>query len=81
LFFCATFTSRRKGDAPSVQAGAETSDTGAEAVNPDSHCSWQGHARRVGANVGDEVTEPAVFFKHSAFHRLSAQRATLLLLS
>ena len=63
------------------QAVQTTGCSGAEAVNPDSHCSWQGHARRVGANVGDEVTESAVFFKHSAFHRLSAQRATLLLLS
>ena len=32
LFFCATLTSRRGGHTSFVQAGAETSDTGAEAV-------------------------------------------------
>jgi len=32
LFFCATLTSRRGGHTPFVQAGAETSGTGAEAV-------------------------------------------------
>jgi len=36
--FCATLTSRRGGHAPFVQAGAETSDTGAEAVMQDPHC-------------------------------------------
>jgi len=35
LFFCATLTGRRGGHTPFVQAGAETSDTGAEAVKPD----------------------------------------------
>jgi len=35
LFFCATLTGRRGGHAPFVQAGEETSDTGAEAVKPD----------------------------------------------
>jgi len=35
LFFCATLTGRRGGYTPFVQAGAETSDTGAEAVKPD----------------------------------------------
>jgi len=30
--FCATLTGRRGGHAPFVQAGAEPSDTGAEAV-------------------------------------------------
>jgi len=29
---------------PFVQAGAETSDTGAEAVKPDPRCSWEGHS-------------------------------------
>jgi len=33
--FCATLTGRREGHTPFVQAGAETSDTGAEAVEPD----------------------------------------------
>jgi len=45
LFFCATLTVRRGGHTlfvshtPFVQAGAEMSDTGAEAVNPDAGCS------------------------------------------
>jgi len=35
LFFCATLTARRGSHAPFVQAGAETSNTGVEAVKPD----------------------------------------------
>jgi len=35
LLFCATFTGRRGGHALFVQAGAERSDNGAEAVKPD----------------------------------------------
>jgi len=35
LFFSATLTGRRGGHTPFVQAGAETPDTGAEAVKPD----------------------------------------------
>jgi len=35
LFFCATLTGRRGGQTTFVQAGAETSDTGAEVVKPD----------------------------------------------
>jgi len=42
LFFCATFTCRGRGHTPFVQAGAETSYTGAEAVTPDpvSSMTW-----------------------------------------
>jgi len=54
LFFCVTLTGRRGGHTQFVQAGAETSDTGAEAVKPDTRCSWQGHSGRMGAGVGDE---------------------------
>ena len=43
LFFCVTLTGRRRGHTPFVQAGAETSDTGAEAVKPDPGSSWEGH--------------------------------------
>jgi len=39
LFFCATLTGRRGGHISFVQAGAETSDTGSEAVKPDTVCS------------------------------------------
>jgi len=51
LFFCAIITGRRRGHNPFVQAGAKTSDTGAEAVNPDPGCSRKGHSRRVGVGV------------------------------
>ena len=44
LFFYATLTDRRGGHNPFVQAGAETSDTGAEAVKPDPGSSWEGHS-------------------------------------
>jgi len=57
LFFCATLTGRRRGHTPFVQAGAEMSDTGAEAVKPNSRCSWDGHSRTVGASVEDESTK------------------------
>jgi len=36
LFFCAILTGRRWSHTPVVQVGAETSDTGEEAVKPDS---------------------------------------------
>ena len=42
--FCATLTGRRGGHTPFVQAGAETPDTGAEAVEPDPGSSWEGHS-------------------------------------
>jgi len=44
LFFCATLTGRRGGHTPFVQAGAETSNTGAEAVKPDPGSSWEGYS-------------------------------------
>jgi len=51
LFFCATRTGRRGGHTPFVQAGAETSDTGAEAVKPDQGSSWEGHSGGVFTGV------------------------------
>jgi len=57
LFFCDTPTSGGRGQIPFVQAGAETSDTGAEAVKPDPGSSWQGHSRTVSASAGDESTD------------------------
>jgi len=57
LFFCNTLTSRRGEHTSSVQAGAGTSDTGAEAVEQDPRCSLEGHSGRVGAGVGDESAE------------------------
>jgi len=44
----------QRGHTPFVQAGAETSNTGAEEVKPDPGCSWKGHYERVGAGVGDK---------------------------
>jgi len=35
LFFCITLTGRRGGHTPFVQTGVESSDPGAEAVEPD----------------------------------------------
>jgi len=39
LFICATLAGRRGGHTPFVQAGVETSDTGAEAIKLDNPCS------------------------------------------
>ena len=57
LFFCVTLTGLRGGHTSIVQAGAETSGTGAEAVKPDPGSSWKGHSGGVGADVGDENAE------------------------
>jgi len=57
VFFCATLTGRRGDHAPFVQTGAETSDTGAEAVKPDPDCSWEGHSEGLGDSVGDKSAE------------------------
>jgi len=56
-FFCATFTGRRGGHTPFVQAGAETPDTGAVVVKLDPGSPWEGHSRRVFASVMDENVE------------------------
>jgi len=42
--FCATLTGLRGGHTPFVQAGGVTSDTGAEAVEPEAGSSWEGHS-------------------------------------
>jgi len=56
LLICATLTDRRGGHTPFVQAGAETSGTGAEMVKTDPGASWDGHSRG-GGGVGDENAE------------------------
>jgi len=56
LFFCAILTGCRGGHTVFVQAGAETSDTGTEAVKPDPGSSWEGHSWVV-AGVGGENAE------------------------
>ena len=63
LFVCTTLTGRRQGHTPFVQAGAETSDTGAEAVKPDPGSSWEGHSGKVGAGVRDENSESCGVFR------------------
>ena len=60
LFFRATLTGRRGGHTPFVQAGAETPDTGAEAVEPDASCSWEGHSGCVCTGVWNENAESGV---------------------
>ena len=55
LFLCATSTGCREGLTPFV--GAETPDTGVEAVKPDPSFSMEGHSKGVGASVGDENAE------------------------
>jgi len=57
--FCATLAGRRGGHTPFVQAGAETSDNGAETVEPDPGSSWEGHSG---------VCVPVGLSAHSAFH-------------
>jgi len=57
LFLCTALTGRRGGHTPFVQAGAETPDTGAEAVKLDLGSSWMGHSEGVCAGVGDENEE------------------------
>ena len=44
LFFCATLTGRKGSHTPIVHTGAETLDTGAEAVKPDPSSSWEGRS-------------------------------------
>ena len=68
LFFCATFTGRRRGHTPFVQAGAETSDTGAEAVELDPGSSWEGHSGGCVLVSGVEVQSLVVLSAHSTFH-------------
>ena len=67
-FLCATLKRHRKDHTPFVQAEAETSDTGAEAVKLESQCSWQVQSRSVGADVGDENLE-----SHSVLYPLHIQ--------
>ena len=62
-----------------VQAGAETSDTGAKAVKPNPHCPWKGHSRRVMLKSKMKEWSLVVLFNHYAFHRWSAQSTARML--
>jgi len=65
--FCATLAGLG-GHTPFVQAGAETADTGAEAVKPDPGSTSEGHSERVGATVWNENAESCGVVCHPAFH-------------
>ena len=49
--YSAPLTGRRGGRTPFVQAGADTSDTGVEAVEPNPGSSWEGHSGGMGTGV------------------------------
>ena len=68
LFFCATFTGRRGGHIQFVQAGAETPDTGAEAVKPDPGPSWDDHSGGWVTVLGMQIRSLVGLSAHSAFH-------------
>jgi len=70
LFVCATLTGRRRDHTPSVRAGADASNTGAEAFSQTQQ--FQEVECRFRGDVG--------LSSHSAFHRWSVQSNTLLLL-
>jgi len=81
LFFCATLTGCRGGHTPFVQPGAETSDTGAEAVKPYPGSSWEGHSGGCVPVSGIKVQSLVGLSAHSAFHWRSTHCATHMLLS
>jgi len=65
LIFCAALTNRRSGHTPFMQTGMETSDTGAEAVEPDPRCSWKDYSRGwVGVRVRG-LRHPVAIHKES----------------
>ena len=68
LFFCTTHTGCRGGHTPFVQAGAETSDSGTEAVMQDSSFSWEGHSGVCVPVSGIKVRSLVGLSAHSAFH-------------
>ena len=72
LFFYATLTGRRGGPGPFVQAGT---------VKPEPRCSWRGHSRMVGADVGDESTESRSVVQPLHISTVTTQSAAALLLS
>jgi len=68
LFICATLTGRREGHTPFVQAGAETFDTGAEAVKPDPGSSWEGRSGGWVPVSGMKMLSLVGLSTHFAFH-------------
>jgi len=80
LFFCARLTGRRGGHTLFVQAGAETSDNGAEAVKPDPGSSWEGHSWGWVPVSGVKMRRLVGLSVHFAFHWRSAHCAARMLL-
>jgi len=68
LFICATLAGRRGGHTPFVQAGAEKSNTGAEAVKLDPGSSWEGQSGGGVPVSGIKVRSLVGLSAHSAFH-------------
>jgi len=68
LFFCATLTGCRGGNTPFVQAGAETSDTVAEAVKPDPDLLGRAIPGGCVPVSGIKVRSLVGMSAHSAFH-------------
>jgi len=67
---------------PFVQPGAEESDTGVEAVEPDPGSSWEGHSGCVCVPVsGIKVQSLVGLSAHSAFHSWSAHWAASYVVS
>jgi len=73
LFFWTTLKRRRGGHTPLLQAGAETSDTGAEAVKLDPGSSWEGRSGEWVPVSGMKMRSLVGLSVRSAFHRWSAQ--------
>ena len=80
LFFCATLTGCRGGHTPFAQTRSETSDTGAEAVEPIPGSSWKGHSGGWVPVSGIKMRSLTGLSAHYAFHWLSAQCAARMLL-
>jgi len=68
FFFCATLTGCRGAHTPFVQAGAETSDTGAEAVKMDPGSSWEGHSGGWVPVSGMKMRSLVRLYVQTAFH-------------
>ena len=82
LFFCATLKGRRVGHTLFVQAAAEMSNTGAEAVKPDPGSSWEGHSGGWLPVSGMKMRMRMGLPAHSTFHWWFAHcTARMLLLS
>ena len=79
--FCTTLTGRRGGHTPFVQAGEETSDTGAEAVEPDPGSSWESHSGGVCTVVWNWSAESCGVVRPLAFHWWSTHCTARMLLS